>query len=281
MLKFSLRALPITLSVAACLTIPVTAASAQTTAHDEVIGAKDGTTATAAADRFRELRTGKRTPSIKTDIHDDWGIYTSGSAVTGQDAVQSVYSDLSISQDTLYAPTMKAPGSCVELVTTYTAGVKQVWAWDWCVGVNVAKSVDIDDGFRANYVTSVNGHDSYHGKVEQTDAGSNTWTASLFNYHTNQWDVLYSQSGTDQSHEGRSWNIFEIYASGGTTAEYCDALGSRAIESTSYQIKLNGTWTAANAGNTSVISNSSTADFLCPGLSRTVVHPNDQWRVQR
>jgi hypothetical protein len=273
-----MRALLVTLSIAAAMTIPVTAASAQPTG---VIGAKNGTTATAASDRFREIRTGTRQPSIKTDIHDDWGIYTSGAAVTGQDAVQSVYSDLSISGDTLYAPTMKAPGSCVELVTTYTAGVRQVWAWDWCVSVNVARSVDIDANFQANYVTSVNGHDSYHGKVEQTDAASNTWTASLFNYRTGQWDAFYSQSGTDQSHEGRSWNIFEIYASGDTTAEYCNALGSRAIESTSYQIKLNGSWTAATTDNTSVISNSSTADFLCPGLSRTVPHPNDQWRVQR
>lgn len=276
-----MRALPVALSIAACLTIPVTAASAQPAAHHDVIGAKDGTTATAAADRFREIRTGHRAPALKTDIHDDWGTFTSGTAVTGQDAVQSVYSDLSISGDTLYAPTMKAPGSCVELVTTYTAGVRQVWAWDWCGSVNVARSIDIDANFRANYVTSVNGHDSYHGKVEQTDPGSNTWTSYLFNYRTGQWDTFYAQSGTDQSHEGRSWNIFEIYASGDTTAEYCNALGSRAIESTGYQIKLNGSWVAADPGNTSVLSNSSTADFLCPGMSRTVLHANDAWRVQR
>lgn len=275
-----MRALLMTLSIAACLTIPVAAASAQPAAHDGVIGAKNGTTATAAADRFREIRS-HRAPAIKASIHDDWGIYTSGAAVTGQDAVQSVYSDLSISGDTLYAPTMKAPGSCVELVTTYTAGVRQVWAWDWCVSVNVARSIDIDANFRSNYVTSVNGHDSYHGKVDQTDAGSNTWTAYLFNYRTGQWDTFYSQSGTDQSRDGRSWNIFEIYASGDTTAAYCTALGTRNIESSSYKIKLNGSWQAASTGNTSVISNSSTANFLCPNLSRTVAHANDQWQVHR
>lgn len=280
-----MRKLLLALSIAAGLTIPVTAAAAQSdttlpSAPHDVVGAKTGTTATAAADRFREIRT-HRAPNIKANIHDDWGVFTSGAAVTGQDAVQSVYSDLSISGDTLYAPTMKAPGSCVELVTTYTGGVRQVWAWDWCVSVNVAKSVDIDAGFQAHYVTSVNGHDSYRGKVEQTDAGSNTWTSYLFNYSTGQWDTFYSQSGTDQSHEGRSWNIFEIYASGDTTAEYCNALGSRTIESSSYQIKLNGAWTSANTGNTQVISNSSANDFLCPGMSRVVLNPNDDWQVHR
>ncbi|TDQ00243.1 carbohydrate-binding protein [Labedaea rhizosphaerae] len=275
-----MRSLLVALSIAAGLTIPVTAASAQQATHSEVVGAKPGTTATAAADRFRELRS-HRAPAIKASIHDDWGTYTSGAAVTGQDAVQSVYSDLSVSGDTLYAPTMKAPGSCVELVTTYTGGVRQVWAWDWCVSVNVARSVTIDGTFRANYVTSVNGHDSYHGRVEQTDASRNTWTAWLFNYRTGQWDTFYTQSGTDQSRDGRSWNIFEIYASGDTTAQYCTALGSRVIESSSYRIRLNGAWTAAGTGNTSVLSNSSSNNFLCPGLTRTVVHPNDDWQVHR
>jgi len=279
-----MRKLLLVLSVAACMTIPVTAAAAQSQSPSQgtVIGAVDGTTATAAADRFREIRTAVRSSSqVTEDIHDDWGVYTSGSKVTGQDAVQSVYSDLTISRDTLYAPTMKAPGSCVELVTTYAGGAKQVWAWDWCVGVHVARAVNIDASFRQNYVTSVNSHDSYHGKVEQTDAAKNSWTASLFNYRTGNWDVLYSQSGVDQSHDNRSWNIFEIYASGDQTAEYCSALGTRAIESTGYQLKLNGSWQAAGTGNTSVISNSSAGNFLCPNLGRTVVHANDQWRVRR
>lgn len=273
----------IALSAAVFLCVPATAIAAPAStaaAGTAVAGAVDGTTQVAAADRFREIRTGQaghRTEA--TSIHDDWGVYTGGSAVTGQDAVQSAYNDLSVSGDTLYAPTMKAPGSCVELVTAYSGGAKQVWAWDWCVGVHVAKSVNIDAAFRTNYVTSVNGHDSYHGKVEQTDASKNTWTSSLFNYHANRWDTLYTQSGTDQSRDNRSWNIFEVYASGSTTAAYCTALGTRTIESSSYKIKLNGSWQAASTGNTSVISNSSTANFLCPNLSRTVVHANDQWQV--
>ena len=275
-----MRPLLMALTIAAALTAPATAASAQPDTHHDVVGAKTGTTATAAADRFRALRS-HRGPALDAGIHDDWGTFTSGAAVTGQDAVQSVYSDLSISDDTLYAPTMKAPGSCVELVTTYTAGVRQVWAWDWCVSVTVARSIDIDGNFRARYVTSVNGHDSYHGKVEQTDAASNTWTASLFDYSTGRWDTFYTQSGTDQSRDGRSWDIFEIYASGDTTAEYCNALGARVIESSSYRIKLNGAWTTANPGNTAVLSNSSASDFLCPGMSRVVVNPNDDWQVHR
>ncbi|MBB4689183.1 carbohydrate-binding protein [Amycolatopsis jiangsuensis] len=274
--------LAFSLAAAGLAVLPATAV-AQSPAQSEhgVIGAVDGTTAVAAADRFREIRTAEVSgSSIEGDIHDDWGVYTSGTAVTGQDAVQSVYSDLAISNDTLYAPTMKAPGSCVELVTAYFSGAAQVWAWDWCDGVKVAKSVTVDGSFRDNYGTSVNGHDSYRGKVEQTDSSNNTWTASLFNYRTGSWDSFYSQSGTDQSHEDRSWNIFEIYASGDQTAEYCSALGGRAIESTGYQIKLDGGWHAADGGNTSVRSNSSAEDFLCPGLSRTVLHENDQWSVR-
>ncbi|WP_290062449.1 hypothetical protein [Amycolatopsis solani] len=273
------------LAAAVFLSVPATSvatAAPMAVEGTAVVGAVDGTTQVAAADRFREIRTGhaaRRAPDV--NIHDDWGVYTGGSAVTGQDAIQSAYSDLTVSGDTLYAPTMKAPRSCVELVTAYNNGAKQVWAWDWCVGVNVAKSVNIDATFRTTYVASVNGHDSYHGKVEQTDAGTNTWTASLFNYRANRWDTLYTQRGTDQSQDNRSWNIFEIYAGGSTTAAYCTALGSRTIESSSYKIKLNGSWQAAGTGNTSVISNSSTANFLCPNLSRTVVHANDQWQVHR
>lgn len=218
------------------------AAPSTTASTSSVIGAHDGTTLTSAADHFARIRTQERSAAKGLDTNTDaavpdhpaWGVFTSNVPMTGQQAYNSVAAGYTFSSDTLYAPTMKAPNSCIEMVAAYNGGhTPQVWAWDWdwCDSIDVAKSVNIDSTFVANYTVKKNGLDSYLGKLEQTSASSNTWSAQLFNVRTQKWDTLFTQSGSDQGDTNRSWNIFELYTNGpaGTSANYCNAYGHKVV----------------------------------------------------
>ncbi|ABY22522.1 hypothetical membrane protein [Renibacterium salmoninarum ATCC 33209] len=116
------------------------AAPSTTASTSSVIGAHDGTTLTSAADHFARIRTQERSAAKGLDTNTDaavpdhpaWGVFTSNVPMTGQQAYNSVAAGYTFSSDTLYAPTMKAPNSCIEMVAAYNGGhTPQVWAWDW------------------------------------------------------------------------------------------------------------------------------------------------------
>lgn len=266
------------------------AAPSTTASPSSVIGAHDGTTLTSAADHFARIRTQERSAAKGLDTNTDaavpdhpaWGVFTSNVPMTGQQAYNSVAAGYTFSSDTLYAPTMKAPNSCIEMVTAYNGGnTPQVWAWDWCDSIDVAKSVNIDSTFIANYTVKKNGLDSYLGKLEQTNASNNTWSAQLFNVRTQKWDTLFTQSGSDQGDTNRSWNIFELYTNGpaNTSANYCNAMGTKSFQSTECKLKIDGQWSAPTSSNSSVYK-AGQSSFRCD-LSQVVQHANDSWIVNK
>jgi hypothetical protein len=249
-----------------------------------------------ATERHRALRgltgDGSRLPGkgplhdgdLKATIHPAQG--TSFKQLPGADgscAVQSVSTAVHISDGytTVYTPTMYPPGgSCVELVTMYTASVRAVAAWDWCRSIAFEASVPIDSGFLATY-TGGGSVPAYTGRVIRTGAASNTWTAQLYNHTTGRWDTLYTQSGTNQSGRSDGWDIDELYSQtdGSGTAYSCSAMSGITFESSGISVRVNGQWSPATSANSDTHYDQPDSAFHCPGRQYGMVSPYDHWRA--
>ncbi|WP_132126183.1 carbohydrate-binding protein [Actinocrispum wychmicini] len=228
-------------------------------------------------------------PQLARQIHNWWGTFPNGDRVsTGLMATQSVDPSLRLTSrnDFLYTPTMKpANGSCIEVVTVHTSGTPQVWAWDWCRTVGPAVELDVTSSFLSKYTTTVHGLPAYTVRNVKTGASNNTWTASLFNVTTNSWDTLFTSSGTDQSKLAYGWSMFEFYSdvtSSGQVA-LCRDIARLSFESSSIQVQLNGTWTAATGGNSKWMPSAAPdpRSYGCTPLAFHIVNNNADWVVNQ
>jgi hypothetical protein len=173
------------------------------------------------------------------------------------------------------------------MTTAYTDTGPVLWAWNWCSGYNdVAKLVNIDSNFLSTYTTTLNGYAAYTMDVHKTNASNNQWTAYLFNYRNQAWDVFYTSSGKfDLEAEGYDWgwDIFEIYSTRDSStgnAYYCASQNGRKFEAANIQTQVNGAWTAVTPSLSGSLYPRSGSDFDCPSLKFTVVNANDHWLAQ-
>lgn len=222
-----------------------------------------------------------------TTIHNAWGVFPGDDGDTKMLADQSIVPGLTLSgQEYLYAPTLKAPdGSCVELTTAYTPDGAYLWAWDWCVSIDAAKTVPLDSTFVSTYTTTTNGHTAYSMYEAKTNVAKNTWTVYLYNYTTHSWNTFYSQSGTDQSGAPEGWDMFEVYTTPTTTGAngpYCSEISGDTFESSHIQIynASTGGWHAASATTAPGLDPlPSGSDLGCSTLSFSVPKANSDWKV--
>jgi hypothetical protein len=145
-------------------------------------------------------------------------IFPNSTAYSANYASESAWPDYRVdSGDTLYAPTMKAPGNgCTEITTVYTSGVAEVGVWDFCIPNNgVFHNVRPMNGlFQSYYVRTIDGWPRY--TVENVNSGG-TWQALIYNYTSNAWEQLYSSAsgaacqGASPIPCGNGWNIFETH----------------------------------------------------------------------
>ncbi|MFD2466298.1 carbohydrate-binding protein [Amycolatopsis silviterrae] len=246
----------------------------------------------ASADRFLQLRREKAGHAIKPRApqrHTFWGPEPQLS--TGADGILVTHSvvpglRLSNNADVVYAPTVKPTGhSCIEVVTAYGLGqAPQVWAWDWCGTIGPAKVVPLDSSFLSNYTSTVDGNPAFTVQEVRTDAGSNSWTASLYNVKTGKWDNLFTQRGSDQSTLNEGWDIFELYSTVNPStgqAYYCSDAKGKVFESSKLQLRIGGQWTPATQSNSPLqpTSNPRPSDYSCSSLRFEVPTPNSNWRV--
>ncbi|WP_409462453.1 carbohydrate-binding protein [Amycolatopsis sp. GA6-003] len=256
-------------------------------------GAAAKAAAGAAADKFLQLRREKAgrsgKPRLDAQQHTFWGPEPQlSSGADGILVTHSVVPDLRLSNsaDVVYAPTVKPTGhSCIEVVTAYGLGQGgQVWAWDWCGTIGPAKVVQLDSSFLSTYTSTVDGHPAFTVQEVQTDAGSNSWTASLYNVKTGKWDDLFTQSGSDQSTLNEGWDIFELYSTVDPStgqAYYCSDAKGKVFESSQLQLRIGGQWTPATESNSPLqpTANPNPSDYSCSSLQFEVPTPNSNWRV--
>ena len=216
------------------------------------------------------------------DIHPAQGTsFKSMSGADGSCAAQSVSTQLTVQDGytTIYTPTMYPPGgSCVELVTVYTQSVRSVSAWDWCQSVDFAASVPIDGSFLSTYT---NGSGAYTGRVIRTSQAANTWSASLYNYSTGQWDTLFTQSGTNQSGRTDGWDIEELYSTVGSSGQAysCTDMAGVTFESSDISVRDDGVWSAASPANSDTHYDQPDSAFHCSDRSYQMISAYDHWKV--
>ncbi|AJE84573.1 hypothetical protein SLNWT_4197 [Streptomyces albus] len=218
---------------------------------------------------------------LKVDIHPAQG--TAFKEAAGRDGACATHTvsrevDVTEGSTTIYTPTLyPAGGSCIELVTVYTQGRATVSAWDWCKSVNFEASVPIDDAFLAAYT---DGSSAYTGRVVRTDAGSNTWTASLYNHTTGAWDEVFTQSGQTQGRND-GWDIYELYSTtdASNVAYSCHAMAGLTFESSNISVRTDGQWAAASPDNSDTHYDQPDSAFYCPGRSYSMVNQYDHWKA--
>ncbi len=116
----------------------------------------------------------------------------------------------------LYAPTMFGPGAdCIEATTVVQDAYPQVWAWDWCSAYPDPYAVVVVDGrFKRNYIrTMTDGLTEFTVETILASDGV-TWDMALYNYKTQQWDIIYQTSGSRNPNYGlgeQGWDFFETY----------------------------------------------------------------------
>jgi hypothetical protein len=222
--------------------------------------------------------------SLKATIHPAQGTaFKQLAGADGSCATQSVTTAVQVNDGytTIYTPTMYPPGgSCVELVTVYTASQHSVSAWDWCRSVAFEASVPIDGSFLATY-TAGGSVPAYTGRVIRTDAASNTWTAQLYNHTTGRWDTLYTQSGTNQSGRTDGWDINELYSQTDASgiAYSCYAMSGLTFESSGIAVRVNGQWSRASSANSDTHYDQPDSAYDCPDRQFTMVSAYDHWKV--
>ncbi|MGA8113776.1 MAG: hypothetical protein WCA46_08955 [Actinocatenispora sp.] len=225
---------------------------------------------------------GHAAPSLADSIHPAQGTsFTALAGSGGATATQSVSPSLTVNEGstTIYTPTLyPAGGSCIEVTTAYWSGQRSVAAWDWCNNINFQAFVTIDSNFLATYG---NGNNAYSVDIEQTDAGSNTWTAWLYNYQAGSWQQFYQSAGSSQA--GTSgWDVYELYSStdpstGNSFA--CADMAGQTFEASGIQVRINGSWQAAGSGNAGTGYDQPHSAFECPDMTYGMVNNYDHWRA--
>ncbi len=219
--------------------------------------------------------------------HNWWGVFPQPGTHDGIMATHTIDPSYTVTDadNVTYAPTTKAQNSCMEVVTAYTNTGNEIWAWDWCGTVGPAKTVPIDDNFLKNYTPGNGGPAAYSVQMVQDDAAANRWSAYLYNYRTAAWDLLFQQSGTDQSGLDHGWDMFEIYASVNPATEegyYCTEARNTTFDSSAVQLRSNGAWKPASPSDSPwTDTNPDPNAFLCPPLKFVQAGANDHWTVHQ
>ncbi|RLU78194.1 carbohydrate-binding protein [Streptomyces griseocarneus] len=220
--------------------------------------------------------------------HNWWGVFPQPGTHDGIMATHSVDPSYRVSdpENFTYAPTTKAQNSCMEMVTAYWNSGDELWAWDWCSSPGgPAKTVPINADFLATYTTTASGRPAYTVQMVKDGTGTNQWSAYLYNYRTSGWDLLYRQSGSDQSGLNYGWDMFEIYASVNPatgTGYYCTEARDTVFDSSSVQLRSGGTWHPARPADAPWTDTSPNGrDFLCPALRFVQAGANNHWTVRQ
>lgn len=196
--------------------------------------------------------------------HADWGIQTQidGGYPAGGEAVQTLNPNTVLptgSPDTLYMPTF-TPNikGCIEVSTIYSAGQDSIGAWNWCDPdpENFAAIMPVSSAL-GTYTSVSGGQTVYFLRVVETNAATNTWTAYLYNYTTNRFDVFYTSSGTSwlgQNGFTGNWDMAEDYTGYNTVTgegNFCTEAPGAVWGSTDlrFQSSVNGAFTLAQTSN--------------------------------
>ncbi|MEU1075614.1 MULTISPECIES: carbohydrate-binding protein [unclassified Streptomyces] len=220
--------------------------------------------------------------------HNWWGIFPQPGTHDGITATHSLDPAYHVSDadNFTYAPTTKAQNSCIEVVTAYWNSGNELWAWDWCSrNGGPAKIVPLDADFRAKYTTAVDGRPAFSIQLVKDTGSGNRWSSYLYNHRSAQWELLYRQSGTDQSDLDYGWDIFEIYASVNPATGvgyYCTEARNTVFDSSAIQLRKAGVWKPARPADSPwTEANPSGRDFLCPPLKFLQAGANDHWTVRQ
>lgn len=231
-------------------------------------------------------RSGRAAPSKFREPADDpthnwWGVFPQPGTHDGITATHTVDPDYRVSQadNFTYAPTTKAQNSCMEVVTAYWNSGDEIWAWDWCGAGGPAKTVTVDADFKAKYTQSSGSGLAYSVQLVRDDGPGNSWSSYLYNYRSAQWELLYRQSGQDQSGLDHGWDMFEIYASVNPSTGvgyYCTEARNSVFDSSAIELRSNGTWKPHEPGRLAV----DRAESLGPGLPLPAapLHPGGRRR---
>ncbi|MFC0844615.1 carbohydrate-binding protein [Streptomyces noboritoensis] len=270
---------------------PGTAPSPDAPHHGAVAGARaPGRDAgrDRAVEALRDGRAAHRQARAAALTHNWWGIFPQPGTHDGITATHSVDAAYHVSNadNFTYAPTTKAQNSCIEVVTAYWNSGNELWAWDWCSqNGGPAKIIPLDADFRAKYTTAVDGRPAFSIQLVRDTGSGNRWSSYLYNYRTAQWELLYRQSGTDQSDLDYGWDIFEIYASVNPATKvgyYCTEARNTVFDSSTIQLRKNGAWKPARPADSPwTEANPSGRDFLCPPLKFLQAGANDHWTVRQ
>lgn len=205
-----------------------------------------------------------------------WG----GTGRSGVVAVHSVTPDGAFSStDHVWAPSLYAGGTaCFEMVTVHHSdGHVYLTPHDWCGGGGFQPGIPMNAAFKDKYVRI----GKYYIKVEQTNATTNTWEASLFNHQTQVWEQVYSKGGVHDGDESGGWDYFEVfteYNDDKGMGDYCDRLAGYEFSAKILMFKIDGQWVAPNSTNMTTIGSTVSEDYGCPAL--TLTRPSaTEWQV--
>lgn len=241
-----------------------------------------------AVEALKDGRAAHRHARAAALTHNWWGIFPQPGTHDGITATHSLDPAYRVSNadNFTYAPTTKAQNSCIEVVTAYWNSGNELWAWDWCSrDGGPAKILPLDADFRAKYTTAVDGRPAFSIQLVKDAGTGNRWSSYLYNHRTAQWELLYRQSGTDQSDLDYGWDIFEIYASVNPATGvgyYCTEARNTVFDSSVIQLRKNGAWKPARPADSPwTEANPSGRAFLCPPLKFLKVGANDHWTVRQ
>ncbi|MFI9723035.1 carbohydrate-binding protein [Streptomyces sp. NPDC052396] len=220
--------------------------------------------------------------------HNWWGVFPQPGTHDGLLATHTVDPSYRVSNadNFTYAPTTKAQNSCMEVVTAYWNSGDEIWAWDWCSSPGgPARTLPVDSDFLAKYTTQSGGHPAYTVQLVRDDASANTWSSYLYNYRTAGWDLLFRQSGADQSGLDHGWDMFEIYAGvdpATGTGYYCTEARNTVFDSSAIQLHHNGSWQPASPADSPWTETAPDGGaFLCPQLRFLQAGEDDHWTVRQ
>ncbi|MEV4441413.1 carbohydrate-binding protein [Streptomyces sp. NPDC049577] len=219
--------------------------------------------------------------------HNWWGVFPRPGTHDGITATHSVDPSYKVSdsENFTYAPTTKAQKSCMEVVTAYWNSGNEIWAWDWCGSGGPARTVTVDAGFLATYTTTTGGRPAYSVQLVKDAGSGNRWSSYLYNYRTASWNLLFRQSGNDQSGLDHGWDMFEIYASVNPATGvgyYCTEARNTVFDSSAVQLRSGGAWRPAGPSDAPWTEDRPDGrEFLCPPLRFLEAGANDHWTVRQ
>jgi hypothetical protein len=186
----------------------------------------------------------RSTRSIDADQGGQAGYLGISGEYFGAYANQSMYDASAIQlndMSPLYAPTLRAPKSCLEVTTIYFQGQNQIGIWDFCQATTAqsfSKIISADAAWKSAHLRNFgDGIPAY--TVEQSVDASTTWRALIFNYSTGAWEDVFDAVGVANS---VGWDIFETHYEGEQT---CPALPQ--ITSSNIQLMQRGVgWASIN-----------------------------------